>query len=265
MEILNNIEINDQLVDIDKRRFNYFIPNYLSKCIEKKSKICSVGCGMAYDVEMLNELGYDAYGFDPGARTSVWLDQRKPATYKKLRIAAAGDLVLKEFGNSFDYLYALEVIEHVGAENGGWKLTKNYLQERIKFMEGCLDMLKFNGKLLITTSNRLCPIDIGHGHHYNVLTDFFIQKLKIRLTLPLSSKNFVCSFSDIRKYLDLTKYKGQYSIKALSTVNYSSNSKQNKSKIVFYLFNTYLKIVNNFILRTSFLNPILVVEVTKIK
>jgi SAM-dependent methyltransferase len=216
---------------------------------------------MAYDVEILNELGYDVYGFDPGNRTNIWLKHRNPATYKKLRIAFSGDTILKEFENSFDYMYALEVIEHVGCKNGGGTLTENYLQERIKFMEGCLDLLKFNGKLLISTSNRLCPIDIGHGHDY-IYNYRFFAKTYLNLTFPLSQKNFVCSFSDISKYLDQTKYKGQYSIKALSSVNYLSNS-SNRNKIAFYLFNTYLKIVNVFIFRTSFLNPILVVEITK--
>lgn len=264
METLNDIEITERLIEVDKNRFDYFIPNYLIKRFKPRSKICSVGCGMAYDVERLNELGFDAYGFDPGNRTKVWSVYRSIPMKKKLRIAATGDQILKEFGDSFDYLYALEVIEHVATEDGGWKLNKNYLNERAAFMEGCLDMLKRSGKLLITTSNRLCPVDIAHGHHYNFITDWLAKKPKLRLALPFHSKNFVCSFSDISKYLDLTKYKGKYSIQSVSTVNYISFSKHKKGKVILSLFKLYMKIVNISFLRTSFLNPLLVVEITKL-
>jgi SAM-dependent methyltransferase len=264
MEILKDFTPDERLIKIDQRRFDYFIPNYLLKYVEKTDtkRICSVGCGMAYDVEMLGHLGYDAYGFDPGGRTSVWKSQRLPETQNKLFIGAAGDPSLERFKNFFDYAYALEVIEHVGTKNGIWELKENYLQERIAFMEGCLDILKPGGTLLVSTSNRACPIDIGHGHHYNRFTNFAQKKLKLAFTIPWSPKNFVCTVSDIEKYLDRGIYKGKYKIRALSTSDYPSNSKQ-KSKMLFSLLNTYLKIVSLGILRTSFLNPILVVEITK--
>lgn len=263
MERLNDISITENLIAIDTNRFNSFIPNYLSKRLKPGSRVCSVGCGMAYDVEYLNKHGFDAWGFDPGNRTKVWANHRDPETLKKLRIAAAGDPELSGWSNSFDYAYALEVIEHVGTVDGNWRLKDNFFEERVKFIEGCFDLLKENGKLLLSTSNRLCPIDVGHGHHYNSFTDFVVRKTKIRLTNPWSAANFVCSLGDIREYARHGRYKDSFDIKALPTQMYLSNSRGNKSKFLIDVVNSYLKLASVSLWRTSFINPLLVVELTK--
>ena len=179
-KLIDDIELEKNLIKKEKERFEYFIPNYLTKHIKKSDKVCSVGCGIGYDVELLNKYGYNSYGFDPGNRTKLW-EKLDKSIVKNLKIGKAEDI---PFNNEeFDFMYALEVIEHVGCKNGYWKLEDNYLDIRIKFLESCLKMLKNNGKLLVSTSNRLFPIDLGHGHHYTKLTDFF-SKLGIRLTIP---------------------------------------------------------------------------------
>ncbi|MBU4349106.1 class I SAM-dependent methyltransferase [bacterium] len=256
--MLNDIKIYDAYWEINKRRVDYFIPNYLAKFINKRDKVCSVGCGTGYDVELLNNMGHDTYGFDLGNRTLDWIN-RSPKIQEKLKKGFAEDL---PFGKGkFDFVYATEVIEHVGCKDAIWELLDNYYETRVKFLSSCLEMLKPNGRLLLSTSNRLFPIDFGHVHYYNKFTDFMASKGNINITIPWHSKNFTLSFGDFLRLLKKTKYEGLTDIKQLSSFKYPSNSKQKYRRIVTY-------IINGFLLMLSFyplirFNPIMVVIITK--
>lgn len=114
--MLNDITIDEKYREINKRRMDYFIPSYLQKFINKNDVICSIGCGTGYDVELLNDLGYDAYGIDPGSRTEDW-KKRSIEIQKKLKVGFARDFPFED--KKFDFIYALEVIEHVGCKDGG--------------------------------------------------------------------------------------------------------------------------------------------------
>jgi SAM-dependent methyltransferase len=255
--MLNDILIDEKYTEKNIRRMNYFIPNYLLKFLKNNDIICSVGCGTGYDVELLNNLGFDAYGLDPGSRISEWKN-RPINIQKKLKVGFVEDF---PFGKKkFDFIYALEVIEHVGCKNGIWELLDNFLEMRVRFLKNCLETLKPNGNLLITTSNRLFPIDFGHAHHYNKLTNYF-SKYGLNFTIPWHRYNFVLSFGDICKLLDRCKYSGEFKIKQVSAYNYPSNSNRTQNFAFRYLLKNILILFSIYPIKR--LNPILVVLIKK--
>ncbi len=137
MEILEDVTVDEPLIAGSRRRFESFIPNYLEAHLRKSDVIVSIGCGIGHDVRLLCDLGYDAYGLDPGVRWGIW------------------------------------------------KLLPDAADIRRRFFESCLDTLKPGGRLLVSTSNRLCPIDVGHAHHYTWLGNLISEKARINLTVPL--------------------------------------------------------------------------------
>ena len=261
METLKDISVDEQLMAKTRRRFDHFIPNYLEKLLQKSDRIVSVGCGLGYDVQHLSEKGYDARGFDPGQRTAAWAGY-SPVLRDRLRVAYAEDL---PFGKErFDFAYALEVIEHVGCEDGVWKLLPDAREIRTRFVESCLDMLKPGGRLFLSTSNRACPLDVGHTHHYTRLTDFCGRKLRLPLTAPWHRKNFVWSFGDITRLLQQSRYRGVCSVEAVSTAGYPAHARHSRrARWREQVAGSYLELVNLPPLRTSFLNPILAVLIRK--
>ena len=262
MPLLHDIELDAQELDRNKRRFDVFIPQYLANHINKSESICSAGCGTGYDVEVLCNLGYDVYGFDPGVRTTDW-KSRPEALGKRLKMAFAQDL---PFGKDrFDVIYALEVIEHVGCEDGQWKLLPNSFQIRRDFLQGCLDMLKPGGRMLLSTSHRLCPLDPGHGHHYTWLTNFVLRKTGIGLAVPWHRKNFVLSWNDVARLLAATSYRNRYSMRRLPVRNYLAHSRFAAHwSLIKRSVDAYMSVVSLPILIASPLNPVLVLEIQKL-
>ena len=262
MDVLKDVAVDERLIEKTKRRFDHFIPNYLEKLIRPSDAIVSIGCGLAYDVQQLFSMGYDAYGFDPGSRTEAW-NRYPQAIRDRLKLAGAEDL---PFGSErFDFAYAVEVIEHVGCEEGIWKLLPNAREIRMRFVESCLDMLKPGGRLFLSTSNRACFLDVGHTHHYTRLTDLCGRKLHLPLTVPWHPKNFVWSFGDVERLIESSKYRGQVVVEAVSTAGYPAHAKHaEKARWRERLASGFLEVVNVPLLRTSFLNPILAVSISKI-
>lgn len=261
MPMLKDIELTDQELDRNKRRCDVFIPGYLTKYIHRGESICSAGCGTGYDVEVLCNLGYDAYGFDPGVRTNDW-SARRPEVSQRLKMGFAQDI---PFGRDrFDVVYALEVIEHVGCEDGQWKLLPNHFEIRRQFLESCLDMLKPGGRMLVSTSHRLCPLDPGHGHHYTWLTQFVLQKTGITLAVPWHEKNFVLSRGDLVRLLAATRYRNRYFMKRLPVRNYLAHSRVGANHAFLKrCIDAHMAIVSLPLLIASPLNPVLVVEIRK--
>ena len=123
-------------------------------------------------------------------------------------------------------------------------------------------MLKPEGRLFLSTSNRLCPIDIGHGHHYNKITDFFVQKTGVPLTIPWHKRNFVLSYNDIHRLLLATKYYDSFEMRKATASGYLSFSKT-ENHLIKSIVEKYLRIVDMSFLRTSPLNPLLLIEIVK--
>lgn len=144
---------------------------------------------------------------------------------------------------------------------GGGELLDNYIDLRIKFLNSCLEMLAPNGRLFISTSNRLCPIDVGHTHDYNKLTNYF-SKYGLNITIPWHKRNFVLSFNDICKLINKNDFCEKYKVKQISSLGYPSNSSNKYGKIINILTHNLLLILSIYPLIR--INPILVVHITKL-
>ena len=123
-------------------------------------------------------------------------------------------------------------------------------------------MLKPGGRLLLSTSNRLCPLDIGHGHHYSRLTATVVRKTKIPLTIPWHKQNFVVSRGDIVRLLQATKYRSRYLIRTVTASGYLAYSRIDHAFIK-QIMERYLRLTSVPFLRASFLSPLLIVEIEK--
>jgi SAM-dependent methyltransferase len=260
MEALRDVTVDRALIERTRRRFHRFIPQYLERHLSREDRIVSIGCGLGVDVAMLCRRGYDVYGIDPGARTSAWKHQA-PAFRRRLRRGFAEDLPLGR--ECFDFAYALEVIEHVGCEDGVWKLLPNAHEIRRRFIESCLEMLRPGGRLLLSTSNRLCPVDVGHAHHYTPLTDAASRRLRVNLAVPWDRRNFVWSFGDVERCVADTAFGEECRVEALTSVGYPTQSSGRRGALLEPLAGAWLRVANWGPLRTSPLNPILVVLITR--
>jgi len=238
---------------------DHLVPNYLRPLIAERSRIVSVGCGTGYDVELLNDLGYDAYGFDSGPRTAVW-GTRSPSVRAKLRVGLAED---QPFGAAaFDFAYALEVIEHVGCGDGGWEILETTGDARARFVEACVDMLRDGGRLFLSTSNRLCPVDIGHGHAYSRLTAAATRR-GVNLTIPWHPGNFVLSCGDLRRLVGRSRVADRVRVLSVSSRGYLAFSSHRRARSVRGIIDVYMWGANLPRLRNTAVNPLTTVVLEK--
>jgi SAM-dependent methyltransferase len=148
-------------------------------------KILSVGCGVGADVEFLNNLGYFCYGCDSGYRYEVWKDRKVTS-----RFVRGNGCRLPFKDGTFDLVLALEVMEHIGQTETFYSRTKNFLEERFDFALELLRVTKETGKIIITTPNRLFPVDPHHGRRQN--------KLGVRIHSPF--EKYTLSMKDLKMY-----------------------------------------------------------------
>jgi SAM-dependent methyltransferase len=210
----------------DEARFRHFIPNWLAPRLHREHEILSIGCGSGRDVEMLREIGFHAHGFDPG-RMEFFKD-RSAEAQKYLTAGKPGE---KPFGDKrFDYVYALEVIEHVGCYNGGTTIEDDFMEHRDEFIWDSISLLKPGGVFLITSTNRLCPIDLGHAHRYHVVGRIAHSLLGLGLTWPSHPKNPLWSVGDIRRSLTRLGILEHCTIERVPVANYPRTASSNSLK-----------------------------------
>lgn len=242
---------NNSEIDKAKRRMKYLVPNFLVPYLQGRNTVCSVGCGMGFDVDALYCAGFDAYGFDPGNRTEVWSGD---ATHQaeRLKVGFAHDYPLGR--GKFDAVYSLEVLEHVGCEGGGTRLQPDWEKQRREFIQACLEMTRPGGVVMVASLNRLFPADTKHKHRYS-----WLYRATGCLVNPLNRKNFLPSVSDIRRWLAEIDSKKKWTIRRLATATYPSGAAQNGK--------TWKTKLTRFVLRlldlpgVRIFNPILLVEI----
>lgn len=147
-----------------------------------ESTVLSAGCGLASDVEILNEAGQDAWGIDIGNRVLTWGRRRR-----KDRLARADLRKLPFPDESFDLVVSLNTLEHIGVVGDTTTVTADYLEQRQAAVEAMLRVTKRGGYLLLTGLNRSWPLDFAH-----------VQEVRfVRVHSPW--ERFLLSYADVRK------------------------------------------------------------------
>ncbi|MDZ4379857.1 MAG: class I SAM-dependent methyltransferase [Parvibaculum sp.] len=242
---------------LERHRIERMLRRFLIPAIPKGARILSVGCGMGSDVLALRDMGFDAWGVDP---SRLSFETLPPGASEYFRIGTIED---SPFGKErFDFVYALDVIEHVGCVNFGTVVTPDTASQRVKFISSCLDVLAPGGVLLLTTSNRLCPVDPGHWHRYHWLGKRFAHRRKPGLSIPWSRKNFLVSLGDVRELVAQAGGQDKFDVSSYPTAFYPSLSE--RKDIVSKAITACLKLLDLAPFIGSPLAPILIVKITRL-
>lgn len=206
----------------ERNRIGALVPRFFVPLLRPEWDILSIGCGAGSDVIELRRRGYKAWGLDPDRLSPEDLPQAQRDYFR------VGTMEERPFGDwQFDFAYALDVIEHVGCVDFKTTLRPDAWEIRRSFLANCLRAIKPGGTLLLTTSNKLCPIDVGHWHRYHWLGRILAGKRgKFGISLPWSRKNFLLSFNDIRRLAAEALGEGGFDIDYVETARYPSISER---------------------------------------
>ncbi len=123
-----------------------------------RPRVLSLGCGTGVDIDLLAEAGFDPVGIDNGNRTAVWPLRGHPE-----RLCLANGKHLPFDARTFDAVYCGCVFPHVGVEGDTNQVRPGYWGERLSVAREIARVLKPGGRAMVSSPNRLFPIDIFHG------------------------------------------------------------------------------------------------------
>ena len=124
----------------------------------KRPRVLSLGCGTGVDIDLLSGAGFDIVGIDNGNRTAVWPRREHPE-----RLCLANGKHLPYDTSSFDAVYCGCVFPHVGVEGDSNRVRPDYWTERLSIAKEISRVLKPGGRAMVSSPNRLFPVDIFHG------------------------------------------------------------------------------------------------------
>ena len=131
---------------------------------ERAQRVLDSGCGNGVSVDLLCELGYDAWGNDfSELRRHQWRERRH-----RERLVVASSLRLPFPDGHFDAVISSGVIEHIGvAETGVPRYAVQPLpdrdERRAAFLAELLRVTRRGGTLFLDFPNGAFPIDFWHG------------------------------------------------------------------------------------------------------
>jgi SAM-dependent methyltransferase len=139
---------------------NYVIPLLREQFPDRDPasvRILSIGCGVGSDVEALNDAGYQAYGIDAGNRSEFWARRSFPDRYF---LANAKYLPFEDA--SFDVIMMGCVLPHIGVGDDTYVAQPGHKEERELAANEMIRVTQPGGMMLVTSPNRLCPVDFFH-------------------------------------------------------------------------------------------------------
>ncbi|HWP86056.1 MAG TPA: methyltransferase domain-containing protein [Terriglobia bacterium] len=138
----------------------YMIPliRRLTTNWSRPPRILSLGCGLGTDVDLLCEAGFDAVGVDCGNRATAWSRRQ----FKERLYLANGKHLPFETA-TFDLAYCGCVFPHVGVVGDTNQVRDGFFEERLAVAKEMTRVLHPDGYLLVSSPNRLFPLDLFHG------------------------------------------------------------------------------------------------------
>jgi SAM-dependent methyltransferase len=124
----------------------------------KPRRLLSLGCGTGVDVDMLNCAGFEVVGVDCGSRCDSWVNRRFAS-----QLYRANGKHLPFENSTFDGVYCGCVFPHVGTAGESHTVLPGYREERLAIAREMCRVLKPDGHILVSSPNKLCPVDIFHG------------------------------------------------------------------------------------------------------
>jgi SAM-dependent methyltransferase len=123
-----------------------------------RPRVLSLGCGTGVDIDLLAADGFDIIGIDCGNRSESW-----PRRVCRDRLCLANGKHLPFETASFDAVYCGCVFPHVGVEGDSNRVRVDYQDERLAIAREMGRVLKRGGHAMVSSPNRLFPLDIFHG------------------------------------------------------------------------------------------------------
>lgn len=139
------------------RLYREFLAPYFRQV--QARRVLEVGCGIGQAMQGHLEAGGDGFGLDLPDLARHWQRlQRDPTRF------VCGDATRLPFvDGSFDVVYSLGVIEHIGTINGHCTLAANYLSQRRQFAQELLRVTRPGGRVVVACPNKHFPLDVQHG------------------------------------------------------------------------------------------------------
>jgi SAM-dependent methyltransferase len=204
-------------------------------------RVLDVGCGLGFAILGLRNLGYDAWGLEPGGRRDDADARALPYIYPFF----SQDL-LKRYPDiqKFDLVMSHGVIEHVGTADGNADLVPDYQQYRETFVHSQLELLKPKGILIVCGPNRLFPFDFQHGDHKYGVLGSLKRRIPIlcHLTIPWHERNHLVSYGDLQNIALQSAQRLRFLDEGQS--KYSSMSRLRNRRYLALTFDAYRKVVS---------------------
>jgi SAM-dependent methyltransferase len=137
---------------------NYLVPLFRQLWPDHNARLLSLGCGTGIDVDLLTREGFECIGIDCGNRTKVWEGREQ-----RSHLILANGKHLPFPNQSFDGVFCGCVFPHVGVVGDSSQVTAQYNAERSRLAGEIGRVLKSNGKVIVSSPNRLFPLDLFHG------------------------------------------------------------------------------------------------------
>ena len=139
---------------------NYLLPLFCRLLGQQAHppRVLSVGCGIGIDVDLLAHAGFDVAGIDCGTRCRAWVER-----IEQHRLCHANGKHLPFENNQFDIVYTGCVFPHVGVNGDSREVLSDYYAQRLAIAKEMSRVLHPDGFLLVSSPNRLFPLDIFHG------------------------------------------------------------------------------------------------------
>ena len=243
-----NYRLNDELrirerlgaSAMAERYISEIIKTYLPGKASSDVRVLDVGTGQGMAVKALRELGYDAYGLEPGGRFSDMDEAIRPYVY---RVFSQDLERIHPEVEKFDLLFSNGVVEHVGTTDGNADLVPNFIEYRNTFITSQLSLLKKDGVLVVIGPNRLFPFDFQHGDHYYGFVQYLdkIPFLKYT-TIPWHPRNHLCSYNDIKSLAEESGYDVEFI--HITQEKYCSLTKLRNSPILRSIFKSYVYVTS---------------------